>query len=100
MTLSSCNVNQLISMRRKTQLCFVGEPKMRIDCVRDGCDLDYSKYVYITEIFDNVAYHDEPLFLKMKEIMKLIAAIEWLKKKLDERRMAFNQVWADGHVEN
>ncbi len=82
--------------KRNDELYFVAEPKMRIDCVRDGHNLEYSKY--ITEIFDSVAYHDEPKFLKMKEIIKLVLAVEWLKEKLDEKNMKFSQVWIDEHL--
>ncbi len=83
--------------KRNDELFFVAEPKMQIDCVRDGHNLEYSKY--ITEIFDSVAYHDEPKFLKMKEIIKLVLAVEWLKEKMDEKDMKFSQVWIDEHVQ-
>ncbi len=82
---------------RNDELYFVAEPKMRIDCVRDGHNLEYSKY--ITEIFDSVAYHDEPKFMKIKEIIKLVLAVEWLKEKLDEKNMRFSQVWIDEHLQ-
>ena len=39
----------------------------------------YSKY--ISEIYPSVAYHDEPHFLKMQELIKLILAAEWLIEK-------------------
>ena len=58
------------------ELMFLDEPKMRID---SQSSLVYSKY--LTAIYDSVAYHDEPLFLKMREVPKLILAAEWLKKK-------------------
>ncbi|XP_064390181.1 uncharacterized protein LOC135338096 [Halichondria panicea] len=83
--------------KRNDELFFVAEPKMRIDCVRDGHNLEYSKY--ITEIFDSVAYHDEPKFLKIKEIIKLVLAVEWLKEKLDEKNIKFSQVWIDEHLQ-
>ncbi|XP_064390193.1 uncharacterized protein LOC135338103 [Halichondria panicea] len=83
--------------KRNDELYFVTEPKMRIDCKWEECNLDYSKY--ITEIFDSVAYHDEPKFLKMKEIIKLVLAVEWLKEKLDEKNMKFSQVWIDEHLQ-
>ena len=55
---------------------FNGEPKMRIlDVERQA----YTKYA--TEIFDSIAYHDEPRFLKIKEIVKLIVIAEWLCDK-------------------
>ncbi len=83
--------------KQNDELYFVAEPKMRIDCKWEECNLEYSKY--ITEIFDSVAYHDEPKFLKMKEIVKLVLAVEWLKEKLDEKNMKFSQVWIDEHVQ-
>ena len=78
------------------ELYFVGQPKMRIDCVRKGFNSEYSKY--ITGIFDNVAYHDEPLFLKVKEIVKLVLAVEWLNKKLLEIGTNFSSAWVNEHL--
>ena len=46
------------------QLVFIGEPKMLIT---DGTSPTYSDY--ITAHNDSVAYYDEPLFLKMKELI-------------------------------
>ncbi len=66
------------------QLLFQGEPEMMIDCKQ--CP-GYSKY--ITDHFSSVAYFDEPLFLKMKEYIKLILAVEWLK----EKKVNFSQNW-------
>ncbi len=83
--------------KRNDELYFVAEPKMRIDCKWEECNSDYSKY--ITEIFDSVAYHDEPKFLKMKEIIKLVLAVEWLKEKMDEKDMKFSQVWIAEHLQ-
>ena len=60
----------------ETELVFAGEPKMKIV---DQTNTTYSNY--ITHYFDSVAYHDEPLFLQMKEVMKLIIAVEWMKKR-------------------
>ena len=58
------------------QLVFKGEPKMQI-C--DQASVQYTKY--ISDIFPSVAHYDEPLFLKMRELIKLIIASEWLLKK-------------------
>ena len=88
--------NSVDVVEEADELCFVGQPKMRIDCVRDGRNSDYSKYV--TGIFDNVAYHDEPLFLKVQEIIKLVLAIEWLSKKLKELDMSFSRKWVNEHM--
>jgi len=60
----------------ENEMVFPEEPKMKI--VDDSNSL-YSKY--ISEIYSSVAYHDEPLFLKMQEVIKLILAAEWLIEK-------------------
>ncbi len=71
------------------QILFEGEPEMAIDCEMYPA---YSRY--ITESFDSVAYYDEPLFLKMKEYIKLILAVEWLK----EKGVHFSQNWIREHT--
>ena len=60
----------------ESEIVFPEEPKMKI--VNDSNSL-YSKY--ISEIYPSVAYHDEPRFLKMQELIKLILAAEWLIEK-------------------
>ena len=65
-------------------LVFIGEPKMQI--ISDGSPT-YSKY--LTEVYDSIAYYDEPLFLKMKELIKLILAMEFLQ----EQGITFNKEW-------
>ncbi len=60
----------------ENELYFPTEPKMQI---KNGTRPLYSDY--ITEIYPNVAYHDEPKLLKMQEIIKLILAVEWLWEK-------------------
>ena len=72
------------------EIMFPEEPKMNIT---DGYSSVYSKY--ITEIYPSVAYHDEPLFLKMQELMKLIVAVEWLYK---EKGVRPNQDWIMQHT--
>ena len=57
------------------ELWFVGEPHMKIDA---GPCKSYSEY--ITAILDSIAYYDEPVLLKMREVPKLILVAEWLKK--------------------
>ena len=74
------------------ELVFVSEPRMRIDAVDQKSNSTYSKY--ITEIFDSVAYYDEPLFLKMKEIVKLILVIDWFK----EKGVKFSRQWVMEHT--
>ncbi|XP_064390178.1 uncharacterized protein LOC135338094 [Halichondria panicea] len=71
------------------QILFEGEPEMAINSVKYPA---YSRY--ITEHFDSVAYYDEPLFLKMKEYIKLILAVEWLK----EKGVHFSQNWIQEHT--
>ncbi len=71
------------------QIVFEGEPEMAIDSVKLPA---YSRY--ITEHFDSIAYYDEPLFLKMKEYIKLILAVEWLK----EKGVHFSQNWIREHT--
>ena len=74
----------------ENEIFFLGEPKMRIT---DRSKPMYTEY--ITEYFNNVAYHDEPLFLKMQELVKLVIAFEWMKKK----GIHFNEKWMKYHTE-
>ena len=60
----------------ESEMLFLGEPKMTIS---DQSSSSYTKY--ITEIYPNIAFYDEPLFLKMQELIKLILGVEWLKGK-------------------
>ena len=62
--------------KAENEMLFSEEPKMTI--VDDSSSL-YTKY--ITEIYPSVAYHDEPFFLKMQELIKLILAAEWFVEK-------------------
>ena len=86
--LMSCDSVQ--TEQSETEIFFVDEPKMTIT---DRSKPMYSKY--ISEYFYNVAYYDEPLFLKMQELMKLIVAIEWMKDK----GIVFNKKWLNYHTE-
>jgi hypothetical protein len=70
--------------KSESQLVFRGEPKMQI-C--NEMSPQYSKY--ISDIFPSVAHYDEPLFLKMREVIKLIVAAEWLL----EKGVHFNRNW-------
>lgn len=72
------------------EVMFPEEPKMKI--VASSSSL-YSKY--ITAIYQSVAYFDEPNFLKMQELIKLILAVEWLYKKKGVR---VNQEWVMKHT--
>ena len=62
--------------KSNNELLFQGEPRMRINA---ESNMRYSKY--ISKKFNAVAYYDEPLFLKMRELIKLILAAEWLVEK-------------------
>ena len=73
----------------ENEMVFPEEPKMKI--VADTNSL-YSKY--ITEIYPSVAYHDEPRFLKMQELIKLILAAEWLI----EKRVRVSKKWMMEHT--
>jgi len=70
-------------------LVFLEEPKMKID---DQGNSLYSKY--ITKMYPSIAYYDEPLFLKMQELPKLMLAAEWLKGK----GVKMNQKWMMLHT--
>ena len=70
----SCNLVKV--QKSDNELVFQGEPRMRIN---DETNMRYSKY--ISKKFDAVAYHDEPLFLKVRELIKLVIAAEWFVKK-------------------
>ena len=52
---------------------FVSEPRLHM---HDESSLEYTRY--INRVLSSVAYHDEPLFLKVGEILKLIVAAEWM----------------------
>ena len=53
-------VSHVIVQESDEELIFVEEPKMAIT---DQTNSTYTKY-----ITDSIAYHDEPLFLKMREV--------------------------------
>lgn len=76
--------------KSEDEIVFPEEPKMKIT---DGCSSLYSKYA--TEIYDSVAYYDEPRFLKMKEVIKLILAVEWLYK---EKGVRVSEEWMMMHT--
>ena len=67
-----------------SKMVFLNEPKMKITA-----DSNSSYTKYITEIYPSIAYHDEPLLLKMQELIKLILAVKWLK----EKGMRFSRPW-------
>ena len=73
--------------KTEDELVFPEEPVMQISRV-DGRSSLYTKY--ITEMYPNVAYHDEPLFLKMQELIKLVLAAEWL---VDEKAVKISREW-------
>ncbi len=84
----SCEYAKVQKM--SNEIRFPEEPKIRIT---DESSPLYSKY--ITEIYPSIAYHDEPKFLKMQEIIKLILAVEWLYK---EKGVRVNREWMMEHT--
>ena len=72
------------------EIWFPEEPKMRI---KSDCSPLYSKY--ITECYPSIAYHDEPKFLKVQELIKLVLAVEWL---YNEKGVRMNQEWVRKHT--
>ena len=84
MTCESVDVSE-----SENELLFVGEPKMKIDVTTSPSYTDY-----LTENFDSIAYHDEPTFLKMKEIVKLMLAVEWLR----DNGVEFSDEWLKEHT--
>ena len=63
-------------------------PKDLVMQIIDDTSSTYTKY--ITAIYPSVAYHDEPLFLKMQELFKLVLAAEWL---VDEKAVKISREW-------
>lgn len=72
------------------QIMFPEEPKMKIT---DGTTPLYTDYV--TDKYPSIAYYDEPKFLKMQELIKLILAVEWLYK---EKGVRVNEEWMMNHT--
>ena len=72
------------------ELRFPEEPKMKIT---DGCSSLYSEYA--TKIYQSVGYYDEPRFLKMQEIIKLVLAVEWL---YNEKGVRVSEEWVMMHT--
>lgn len=58
------------------ELVLCGDPKLWFDYYKSA---HYSDY--ITRVLPIIAECDEPIFLKLQEIIKLILSVEWLKKK-------------------
>ena len=54
--------------------------------------MEKSEGTVITEMYPSVAYHNEPLFLKTQELIKLILAAEWLmnEKAVKEWMMRYS----------
>lgn len=69
------------------EIAFPEEPKMKIV---DASSSLYTKY--ITDIYPSVAYYDEPLFLKMQELIKLILVAEWLT---DKKGVKISKQWME-----
>ena len=71
--------------KTENELVFPKDPVMQIIADKSST---YTKY--ITAIYPSVAYHDEPLFLKMQELIKLVLAAEWL---VDEKAVKISREW-------
>ena len=71
--------------KSENEVLFPEEPKI---IITDDNSKLYSKY--ISEIFPSVAYYDEPKFLKIQELIKLLLAVEWLCK---EKGIRPNHKW-------
>ena len=76
--------------KSEDEILFPEDPKMKIN---DGCSSLYSEYA--TQIYQSIAYYDEPKFLKMQEIIKLILAVEWL---YNEKGVRVSQEWMMKHT--
>ena len=87
-TIMSCESASV--QKNDTEITFPEEPKMKIT---DGCSSMYTQYA--TEIYKSVAYYDEPKFLKMQEIIKLILAVEWL---YNEKGVRVSEEWMMMHT--
>ena len=87
-TIMSCE--SAVVQKDDNEMTFPAEPKMKIT---DGCSSLYTEY--ITQNFQSVAYYDEPKFLKMQEVIKLVLAVEWLYK---EKGVRVSQDWVMKHT--
>ncbi len=67
------------------EIIFPEDPKI---IITDKTSKLYSKY--ISDILPSVAYHDEPKFLKIPELVKLIVAVEWLCK---DKKVQIDEEW-------
>ena len=71
-----------------SEIEFVGEPRLHINA---ESSLTYTRY--INRVLPSVAYHDEPLFLKFGEIVKLTIAAE----RLVEMGVKISRRWLEEH---
>lgn len=84
----SCDLAKV--QKDDNEIKFLEEPKI---VITDGCSSLYSKY--ISQNYQSVAYYDEPRFLKMQELIKLILAVEWL---YNEKGVRVNEEWMMKHT--
>lgn len=80
----SCEYVKVITS--EDELEFIGEPRLHIN---QETSPEYTRY--INRVLPSVAFHDEPLFLRVQEIIKLILAAEWLV----EKGVKISQQWLD-----
>ena len=74
----------------ENELIFIGNSESMLQIINDTSPL-YSKY--ITAVLDSIAHYDVPQFLKMKEYIKLILAMEFVIK---DRGVQFDREWFMG----
>ena len=87
-TMMSCKSATV--QKSDNEIMFPREPEMQIV---DQCSSLYTKY--ITKFYNSVAYYDEPVFLKMRELIKLILAVEWL---YNEKGIRASKRWVMEHT--
>ena len=78
-----------VEVDKSEEEMWFSDPKMAINSMRSS---SYSNY--LTEKFDAIAYYDEPLFSKMKELIKLILAVEWF----EEKGVKFSMEWVNENL--
>lgn len=76
--------------KNDNEIVFPEEPKLKIEL---GTNVRYTQY--ITEKLPSIAYYDEPAFLKLQELVKLIVAVEWL---YNEKNIRVNEEWVMRHT--
>lgn len=76
--------------KSESKLVFPKEPKLKIET---EANVNWSQR--ISEQLPNIGYHDEPKFLKLQELVKLIVVVEWLCK---EKNVRISLEWVEMHT--